>query len=344
MPLIAMNSHKTTHIATSFVHKGWLELIEGYQSQHASYHHAFQKEYTSNEQVDFTVIQKRYHDIVANHNKPYLPIEIAEQVSPLTFGSYSLALFTAPTTYTLLSLASEYSAILGIPLTLNFDSGHHDVIELNLEEHQISSRNTMLSTSGQFVYVLTLLSLVKYAAKGLDIDMEIHLNQLPDEVGSDLVELERRLGCTLILGATKSKLSFTRKGLFSRLPSSSPEMHSMALTLLHQQHSSSHQQNLVLRMCKVLDELSDLTFATADLVAQRLGMSKRTLNRRFADMNTNYRAVIEKYKLDKSIALLTDSKLSISIISQRLGFTDIAAYSRAFKRWTGYPPSVYRQA
>lgn len=336
--------NQATHIATAFVHKGWLDLIDDYQSMLSNGKRAPTGASVVSDQVDFRVIQKRYQTLLLRHGEKLLPVTIAQQVSALTFGSYSLALFTAPTAYTLLSIACEYSSILGIPLTLTFNDNQQDVVELNFDVNPISSFNTILSTSGQFLYALTLLALIKQATKEADIELELHLEKLPDEVTSNLAELERKLGCTLHLGAIKPKLSFKRKGLFHRLASSSPDIHAMALTLLNQQYGISHHNNLVLRMCRTLDELSDLSLATVDFIAQQLGMTKRTLNRRFSEMDTNYRAVIEKYKLDKSIALLANHKLSIAIISQQLGFTDATAFSRAFKRWTGSSPSLYRKS
>ncbi len=41
--------------------------------------------------------------------------------------------------------------------------------------------------------------------------------------------------------------------------------------------------------------------------------------------------------------LLDNSQITIAEVAHRLGYTDIANFTRAFKRWTGITPSGYRE-
>ena len=47
---------------------------------------------------------------------------------------------------------------------------------------------------------------------------------------------------------------------------------------------------------------------------------------------------------DLARAWVRDGSLTLAEISCRLGYCDAAAFSRAFKRWTGEAPSAYRKA
>jgi AraC-like DNA-binding protein len=41
---------------------------------------------------------------------------------------------------------------------------------------------------------------------------------------------------------------------------------------------------------------------------------------------------------------ITDSRIALQEISSLLGFSELSAFSRAFRRWTGQPPSAARDA
>jgi AraC-like DNA-binding protein len=48
-------------------------------------------------------------------------------------------------------------------------------------------------------------------------------------------------------------------------------------------------------------------------------------------------------RFDKARQLLTQSALSTSDIALLLGFSELSAFSRAFKRWSGMSPKHYRE-
>ena len=78
-------------------------------------------------------------------------------------------------------------------------------------------------------------------------------------------------------------------------------------------------------------------------VARRLGMGERTLQRRLADIGTNYWDVYEKTRDELSMRLLQDTDLPLSEITRRLGYSTQSAYTRAVKRWHGKTPGQLRQ-
>jgi AraC-like DNA-binding protein len=79
-------------------------------------------------------------------------------------------------------------------------------------------------------------------------------------------------------------------------------------------------------------------------VARELGCSVRSLRRRLEQEGTTFR-VLQQMELESSAyALLRDSKLTIQAIAHRLGFANVAAFHRAFKRWTPLTPTEYRRS
>jgi AraC-like DNA-binding protein len=73
-------------------------------------------------------------------------------------------------------------------------------------------------------------------------------------------------------------------------------------------------------------------------IARRLGVSRRTLARRLALEDLSFSQLLEDLKLHLARRYLADGTLSISQIAWLLGYQEIGAFSRAFKRWTGKTP------
>jgi AraC-like DNA-binding protein len=73
-------------------------------------------------------------------------------------------------------------------------------------------------------------------------------------------------------------------------------------------------------------------------VAGRMGMTVRTLQRRLAERGATFSGVARQAEAAEAAALL-DQGLSVTETADRLGYSDVAHFSRAFRRWTGLAPS-----
>jgi len=83
--------------------------------------------------------------------------------------------------------------------------------------------------------------------------------------------------------------------------------------------------------------------ARIDDLAQALHTTSRTLRRRLTEERTSFQELKDRIRRDKAIHLLSHQGKLVSEISSLLGFSDTAAFSRAFKGWTGISPSEYRR-
>jgi AraC-like DNA-binding protein len=76
--------------------------------------------------------------------------------------------------------------------------------------------------------------------------------------------------------------------------------------------------------------------------AQDLGLSTRTLRRRLAAEATTYRSLVRATLTASANQMLCDPRRSIRETARDLGFSNVGAFYRAFKRWTGMTPAEYR--
>jgi AraC-like DNA-binding protein len=83
---------------------------------------------------------------------------------------------------------------------------------------------------------------------------------------------------------------------------------------------------------------------TRERVAKRLNISARTLQRRLNDWGVTFEELIDEYRRDRALRLLARADHTVLEIAYSLGYSDPAHFTRAFNRWTGVSPRVYRRA
>lgn len=79
-------------------------------------------------------------------------------------------------------------------------------------------------------------------------------------------------------------------------------------------------------------------------VAQALGIAARTLQRRLNDEGTTFQKVVEETRERLARHHVQRGELSSVQIAFVLGYADVSAFHRAFKRWTGTTPLEFRNA
>jgi AraC-like DNA-binding protein len=83
-------------------------------------------------------------------------------------------------------------------------------------------------------------------------------------------------------------------------------------------------------------------FPSLQVIARLFHMTPRTLHRRLVDEGTSYRELLEGVRRALAVEHVKSGRLGMDEIAYRLGYTDLANFRRAFKRWEGVAPSVYR--
>lgn len=85
-------------------------------------------------------------------------------------------------------------------------------------------------------------------------------------------------------------------------------------------------------------------FPSLEVTAKRFYMTPRTLHRRLQEEGTSYKLLVEDVRHRVAIQHLKKGDLTIQQIAYALGYSEVANFRRAFKRWQGVPPSEYMAA
>lgn len=78
-------------------------------------------------------------------------------------------------------------------------------------------------------------------------------------------------------------------------------------------------------------------------VAALLSMHRRTLNRRLEACGTSFRILRQQARFDRAQWLLENTDLPLSQVAAILGYSDVSAFTRAFRRWSGTTPGQWRR-
>jgi AraC-like DNA-binding protein len=78
-------------------------------------------------------------------------------------------------------------------------------------------------------------------------------------------------------------------------------------------------------------------------IAGELATSERSLQRKLQAEGVSFRDVVDEARHKLAAVYLGDQTLSLTDVACLLGYSEGAAFTRAYKRWTGHPPSQARR-
>lgn len=79
-----------------------------------------------------------------------------------------------------------------------------------------------------------------------------------------------------------------------------------------------------------------------DDVARELGMSSRTLARHLAERGLTYKGLLDDVRHQLALRYLND-RIGVKQVAYLLGYSEVAAFGHAFRRWTDSSPGRYRR-
>jgi AraC-like DNA-binding protein len=79
-----------------------------------------------------------------------------------------------------------------------------------------------------------------------------------------------------------------------------------------------------------------------DAIAAKMGVTRQTLFRRLKAESITFEKVLDELRHKLALHYLAGRKASVNETAYLVGFSDPAAFSRAFKRWTGKTPREMR--
>jgi AraC-like DNA-binding protein len=83
---------------------------------------------------------------------------------------------------------------------------------------------------------------------------------------------------------------------------------------------------------------------TLAAVAAQLHMGERTLQRRLAEHELSFTALLDEVRRESALEYLRQHRVTVEEVAFLLGFSTPSSFFRAFKRWTGQTPQGWRRS
>lgn len=137
-----------------------------------------------------------------------------------------------------------------------------------------------------------------------------------------------------------------RRDLLDRpLHGAFPELHRQAEARIEQRISQlSSRAGLAGQLERIFLDHPALLALGIEESAVILGLHVRTLQRRLQEEGENFAELQARLRFRLACLLLRETALDLETISERLGFSERRAFTRAFTRWAGRSPSAFRQS
>jgi len=163
-----------------------------------------------------------------------------------------------------------------------------------------------------------------------------------DAPGS-IVAHERHFGCPVHFGTDRDALLISQETADAPNRLGDPSIVSFFDIHLDEELAKLDDEASLLRRLKnrISRSLSQ-GVPTVSGLAQHLGMSGRTLQRRLSARGYSFQALVDESRRELAQRLLRETDYPLAEIAFLTGFSEQSAFNRAFKRWAGQTPRSYR--
>jgi AraC-like DNA-binding protein len=156
-----------------------------------------------------------------------------------------------------------------------------------------------------------------------------------------IAESRRLFGCAVAFGERADAIVLSTETLALRIPTADSRLgimlRSYAEGLLKQVRPKGRDSLADQAATVIAQRLSSGEVSLRD-VARRLHLSERTLRRRLGESGVTFSELVSRVRHDLADDWLQRTDFNVKHISYLLGYSDAAAFSRAYKRWTGRSP------
>ena len=153
-----------------------------------------------------------------------------------------------------------------------------------------------------------------------------------------------RAGLPFDFTAGRNEIVFSRQAVDRCLESADPALCSLLMQLGEQRLQSlvpaGSFEGVV---AAAMRDLCCGCLPTLGQVARQLGLSNRTLQRRLAETGWSFRELLTQVLRDLSDQLLDERRMRQGEVAFLLGYSEVSAFSRAYRSWAGHAPGTHRR-
>lgn len=148
-------------------------------------------------------------------------------------------------------------------------------------------------------------------------------------------------GCPIRYGATQNAISFDRAFLDRPVERSDLAYHALIKRYLAEAHAEIPGGVSESARAEIARQM-EFGQCSLESVAYALRMAPRSLQRQLRCENASFRALLDEWRRDRALSLVTNTRWPLSETSHALGYSEQSVFSQAFRRWYGDAPLKIR--
>ena len=281
--------------------------------------------------------QIKFVDLVANavHDKLF-GFHLAYSYDPREIGLLYYVAASADTLFDSLLRVARYSIVVndGIVLTVRRDpllrvQFQYSGVARHTDTHQIE---------------FWMGSLIRVCRKVTDRDLKPVRTRIMHARTQDSREIEKLLDSEIEIGTDVDEVLLPAESGDYAIVTADPYLNRLCVHCAEEALIRLETKTSPLKV-KVENTIATLLphrQMRIDVVAEKLGMSSKTLARRLASEDSSFAEILSNVRSALAHRYLADHGLQISEIAWLLGYSEIGAFTRAFQRWTGTNPRAAR--
>lgn len=279
-----------------------------------------------------------WHALETESDDAMFPLRVIET---LTTESFSPPLFAALCSPDLIKAAQRLATYkkLVCPMELMLDVGPEG--ELTLSPHWL----TLQAEAPLSLQIAEIAFFLWFARLATREPVRAHRVVLPDTLSEAHARRYAKFFGTSITQGSVPSITFTARDALRPFLTVSEGMWRVFEPVLRQRLSELEATaTMAERVRVILLELLPANAATIKNAASRLGLSQRSLQRRLAEENVNFRVLVNSTREHLARHYLGNTTMSGGEIAFLLGFSDANSFYRAFQDWTGQTAGRARQS
>ncbi len=155
---------------------------------------------------------------------------------------------------------------------------------------------------------------------------------------------ERFFGCEVAFGRAANRIHFSRNVLDAPVLSADAGLlEALKFYLDDRLITRSEEEDTVVKTRHLISTSLTYGIPTVERIAERMGISGRSLQRRLAERGFLFSDMVEATCRPIAMDYVCNTEYALTDIALMVGYNDLSAFSRAFRRWTGKSPSEVRR-
>jgi AraC-like DNA-binding protein len=265
-------------------------------------------------------------------------VHFGARFNPKNIGALAYAVFNSPTVGAALETAGRYIHL------------HNEAAQVSLREEanglnyfQYDLKNLAFEKPHQFVEygMAVALKTLRLMVGSQWNPREVHFSH---EAPTDVSEHREVFRAPVIFACSTTGLVIEREFCSQPIPAADSKLLKVLRPYLDNQLSQVPKEDHRLAPIrrKVADGISD-GHPNLRHVAKAMACSSRTLQRQLNNCGIDFRTLVDDTRKRLALKYLKDPNHTLTQIAFLLGYSEVSAFNRSFKRWTGKTPLHYRR-